>query len=74
MPFENLMFFEFCMGPKTTKQGNTDTIGKKAHQIKHYPLQKGHHKHSRFKVARFNFVNWDVFSNAVWCLFQAAGT
>ena len=74
MPFENLMFFEFCMGRKTTKQGNTDTIGKKAHQIKHYPLQKGHHKHSRFKVARFNFVNWDVFSNAVWCLFQAAGT
>jgi hypothetical protein len=31
MPFENLMFFEFCMGPKTTKQGNTDTIGKKRH-------------------------------------------
>ena len=29
MPFENLMFFEFCMDPKTTKQGNTDTTEKK---------------------------------------------
>ena len=45
----------------------------KGHQIKHYPLQKEHHTHSRFKVSRFIFVNWDDFSNAVWCLFQAAG-
>ena len=72
--FENLMFFEFCMGPKTTKQGNTYTIEKKGngikirsfpecqplakgHQIKHYPLQKEHHTHSRFKVSRLIFVN-----------------
>jgi len=34
MPFENLMFFEFCMGPKTTKQGNTYTIGKNGNGIK----------------------------------------
>ena len=28
------MFFEFCMGPKTTKQGNTYTIEKKGNGIK----------------------------------------